>query len=76
MFFSKKNQKDLFISSDSRRKGTKEDCYPKPLHRGLIDFGQKPPFIKVLVSLTEPLPLRGERCYFYRLIWRGELLNF
>ena len=31
-----KNQKDLFISSDSRRKGTKEDCYPQgPLHRGM-----------------------------------------
>ena len=29
-----KNQKVLFISSDSRRKGTKEDCYPKPLQRG------------------------------------------
>ena len=24
----------MFISSDNRRKGTKEDCYPKPLHRG------------------------------------------
>ena len=26
LLFEKK-QKDLFISSDSRRKGTKEDCY-------------------------------------------------
>ena len=26
----------LFISSDSRRKRTKEDCYPQgPLHRGM-----------------------------------------
>ena len=38
---------------------------PKPLANlwqgDVIDSGQGPPFVKVLVSLAKPLPLRGER---------------
>ena len=34
--FEKRTKRVLFISSVSRRKRTKEDCYPQgPLHRGM-----------------------------------------
>ena len=32
----------LFISSDNRRKGTKEDCYPNPYIGALVDSEGKP----------------------------------
>ena len=47
----------LFISSDSRRKRTKEDCYPQgPLHRGMQLKIAETAIFRVLVSLAKPVP--------------------
>ena len=50
------------------------DLNPKPLcplqGRGLIVFGQRPPYAKVLVRLTEPLPLRVSLGLF--IGWRDD----
>ena len=41
--FSKRSKSLLFISSDSRRKGTKEDCYPKAPSKGMqTDYAGRP----------------------------------
>jgi hypothetical protein len=32
----------MFISSDNRRKGTKEDCYPTPYIGALVDYEGRP----------------------------------
>ena len=56
LLFEKK-QKDLFISSDSRRKGTKEDCYPQAPYIGGCNLkSQKPSISKVLVRFTKLSP--------------------
>ena len=46
----------LFISSDSRRKRTKEDCYPQgPLHRGMQHEKSQGP------TIFSPFWYRGTR---------------
>jgi hypothetical protein len=35
-----------FISSDIRRKRSKEDCYPNPYIGTLVDYGGRPPSSK------------------------------
>ena len=49
----------LFISSDNRRKGTKEDCYPQgPLQRGMQ------PLLHVALSLRYARTIKGPACFF------------
>ena len=57
MFFSKRTKRFLFISSDSRRKGTKEDCYPKPLN--YVDFRHDSAKRASLDALAAPKVQRG-----------------
>ena len=44
---------------------------PKPLANlwqgDVIDYGQGPPYVKVLVWLAKPVPLRGEPWFIYRV---------
>ena len=49
----------LFISSDNRRKGTKEDCYPQgPLQRGMQ------PLLLVALSLRYARTVKGPAYFF------------
>ena len=49
----------MFISSDNRRKGTKEDCYPQgPLQRGMQ------PLLLVALSLRYARTIKGPAYFF------------
>ena len=59
----RKELKETFSCSfllTAEEKEPKKTATPKPLHRGFNLKSQKPSISKVLVRLTEPVPLRGE----------------
>ena len=50
-----------FSGAEKRTKETSTLPKAPPVYGGgAIDSGQRPPYIKVLVWLTKPVPLRGE----------------
>ena len=62
----------LLLSLAQRKK--QRDIYPNQafpyMGRGVTDSGGKPPYVRILVWLTKPVPLRGEPWFF--IGWRVE----
>ena len=56
-----------FSSVEKEAKRHPPNPSPSLYGRGVTDYGGKPPCVRGLVWLTEPLPLRGEPWSFYRL---------
>ena len=56
-----------FSSVEKEAKRHPPNPSPSLYGRGVTDYGGKPPYVRVLVWLTEPVPLRGEPWSFYRL---------
>ena len=56
-----------FSGAEKEAKRHPPNPSPSLYGRGVTDYGGKPPYVRGLVWLTEPLPLRGEPWSFYRL---------
>jgi len=59
----RKGAKGIVLLLFKKKRTEENSTFPKPLstYKGdVIYFGQRPPYVKVLVKFTEPVPLRGE----------------
>ena len=66
----RKKQRYILLFILWRRERTKRhppNPSPSLYGRGVTDYGGKPPYVRGLVWLTKPVPLRGEPWSFYRL---------
>ena len=49
-----------FSGAEKEAKRHPPNPSPSLYGRGVTDYGGKPPYVRVLVWLTKPVPLRGE----------------